>query len=587
MSRLCPRCLKSFDDLTLRCPEDEKRTIEDQTGRVIAGRYTLEGLLGVGGMDGAVWSAWHEATHRSVALKLLPATSAASAERFQRGARLVSGLNHPHITTVHDYGQEPSGELFLVMERLEGETLHAMLKREGAQTVDRALAITTQVLRALDHAHRRHVVHRDLKPGNLFLVQSGDQDGDMVKVLDFGIAKAFEDEGGAEALAGEVTHQRQLCGTPHYMAPEQITMGRVDARADLYAMGVVLYRMLVGRLPFEAREATQLFRAHLSEAPPSLHEANPNVDVPAAVEAIVMRALAKSPGDRFQTATEMRAALKDVRRSIGVVGEDDASLSVPPRLVDAALGAESGPDRGPRAQAPRRAGTGGAEAPTSSPAARRTKALLGASAAAALFGVGLAWALASTSQTPGAVVVIESTGAHPASEPPRPLGAPPEVDAAEVELETTPAHVSVRTALRYLGETPLRTSLPRDTERLFLEAPGYETRELKLDLGVVGRGERARFKITLAPVSRAGLAAASAPPPASAGAVKSKRPKKATQARPKPTDAPAVTEPVTSAPAPRRPASVSLIDEAESPVAPTPRAPGSRPARPPRVDLIE
>jgi serine/threonine-protein kinase len=599
VARLCPRCLQRFDDTVLRCPVHDKATVEDQAARTVAGRYVLQHLLGVGGMNSTVWAAWHEATHRTVALKLLPATYAAAAERFQRGARLASKLNHPNVTIVHDHGQEPTGELFLVMELLEGETLHQHLKREGPLPVERALGITVQVLRALDHAHRRNVVHRDLKPGNLFLVESPDHEGEgeVVKVLDFGIAKAFEDDATTDLLSSEVTHQRQLCGTPHYMAPEQITLGRVDARTDLYAMGVVLYRMLVGRLPFEAREAAQLFRAHLGEAPPSFHAVNPNVEVPAAVEALVMRALSKAPEDRFQTASEMRVALRGVGRGVGFAPDDDALASGP----------ASQPEGAPEiAAAASPSGTSSATASTAirptapvTPSRRRTTILAGV-AASILFVAGLLWATSSPVAPDASAVVVEAgdpfnPNAHPRE--------PPTLDPSsvrgpvEVEVESSPAHVSVRTALRYLGETPLRLHLSRDTDRLFLEAPGYTTRELSLELRAVPRGERARFRVELQP-------AVAAPTPS---AERPSREVVGPRRRPESTDPVEDVAPVEAAIAPveaaiapsspstpessgRRPLVVPLLDEPEGvdpPPVPTSRGPASAPTRPARVELLE
>ena len=590
MARLCPRCLQRFDDTVLRCPVHDKATVEDQAARTVAGRYVLQHLLGVGGMNSTVWAAWHEATHRTVALKLLPATYAAAAERFQRGARLASKLNHPNVTIVHDHGQEPTGELFLVMELLEGETLHQHLKREGPLPVERALGITVQVLRALDHAHRRNVVHRDLKPGNLFLVESPDHEGEgeVVKVLDFGIAKAFEDDASTDLLSSEVTHQRQLCGTPHYMAPEQITLGRVDARTDLYAMGVVLYRMLMGRLPFEAREAAQLFRAHLGEAPPSFHEVNPNVEVPTAVEALVMRALSKAPEDRFQTAAEMRVALRSVARGVGFAPDDEALTSGP------ASQPEGAPEIAPAAPV---TALGTAPAPGPSvPVSRRRKAVLAGAAASILFVAGLLWATSSpVAPEAASAIVVEAGDTAPRRAPgssPSKFDTPLAHGTVEIEVESSPAHVSVRTALRYLGETPLRLHLAKDTDRLFLEAPGYTTRELPLDLRAVPKGERARFRVELQP-------AAVTPPvstgrPASNGLASKRRPDDG-ELDGKEAEAP--VESVSTPPPPsaavsqaRRPLVVPLLDEpegAEPPPAPTSRGPASAPTRPARVELLE
>jgi hypothetical protein len=230
-------------------------------------------------------------------------------QRFERGARISSQLNHPHITTVHDFGHTGTGFTYLVMELLEGQSLAHLLKR-GRPDLRTALHIADQVLRALEHAHAAGVVHRDLKPSNLFLTAKND-DPNFVKILDFGIAKHV-----AAAEVGEdgdgITREHQVCGTPEYISPEQIRANPVDARADLYSFGVVMYRMLTGQLPFKSRDWTEAWFAHLNEAvPPFPVESG----VPAAIEQVVRRALEKRPDDRFADALEMRTALRAAAKS--------------------------------------------------------------------------------------------------------------------------------------------------------------------------------------------------------------------------------------------------------------------------------
>ena len=510
MPRICPKCFERFADEVRRCPHHGKGTVEDLAGELIADRYELRTLLGVGGMNSTVWAAWHAATHRTVALKLLPATHPSAAERFARGARLASNLSHPHITTVHDYGRTETGGLFLVMELLEGSSLHAALKREGAMSPERVLRITEQVLRALDHAHRKHIVHRDLKPGNLFLLSEHGEANDFAKVLDFGIAKAFEgdevDDSNEDALhnlSSEVTHQRQVCGTPHYMAPEQVAMGRVDARTDLYSLGVVMYRMLAARLPFEGKETHELFRMHLTEPPARFRVARPDLEIPPAIEAVVLRALAKDPDERFASANEMRAALREVRRGLGLLSDED-SMSGPPSLP--------GVPSARTTQSTRLLPTPTPAPPTVElpvPArTRRTVQVLVLSAGMGLAGGGLWWGLRAH---PEASQASKGT-TELAPEAPRVaeglLSARPTADVS-VEIESTPAGAHVRTALRPLGETPLRVTLPRTTRNLFLDLPGHQPKELTLDLDRVAVDERVRFHATL------DANAVSAPAPAS------------------------------------------------------------------------
>ena len=319
---LCPRCHTRYDYEIARCPKDSRRLIQDRTGETIAGRYVLRELLGVGGMSSTVWTAWQQSTQRQVAIKLLPSSDEDAADRFTRGARIASNLNHSNITTVHDYGVD-GAQLFLVTELLEGQTLHRALGGIPMPP-ERVVHIATQILRGLDHAHRKNVVHRDIKPGNLYLCRK-DDDSDFVKILDFGIARAA-DESDDQSMPGvelyEVTTTRQVCGTPQYMAPEQVTFGDIDGRTDIYAVGIVLYRMLTGRLPFTGSTHRDLFRQHLYSEPPRFSEVRPDLSIPSSIERAVMRALAKDPNDRFATAAEMRSTFQGIRVELGLTSPD-------------------------------------------------------------------------------------------------------------------------------------------------------------------------------------------------------------------------------------------------------------------------
>jgi serine/threonine protein kinase len=574
MARLCPKCFERFDDETRRCPTHGKNTVEDLSGQLVADRYELRDLLGVGGMNSTVWVAWHAATHRHVALKLLPPTHASAAERFARGARLASNLSHPHITVVHDYGQTANGGLFLVMELLEGVPMHQALKREGAMAPERVLRIAEQVLRALDHAHRKHIVHRDLKPGNLFLLGNHGEDEDFVKVLDFGIAKAFEgddaddtDGGALSNLSSEVTHQRQVCGTPHYMAPEQVAMGRVDARTDLYSLGVVMYRMLVARLPFEGKETHELFRMHLTEPPMLFRTARPDLEIPAAIEAVVMRALAKDPDDRFGSAAEMRAAVREVRRGLGLLSEED-SMSGPPSMPGVPSARATMNPRPPPSAEAQVAVTIDLPVPIRT---RKPGLWVGLGGAALLFALGLWWALranpdADAPDATGAGAAMAKGPVTASQAGPDPANSPRPADVA-VEIDSTPAGASVRTALRPLGTTPLRVTLPRDTDTVFLELAGHAAKALPVDLKGVAAEERVKYHVVLdvtAPAPNPSTAAA-LPRPARPAAAAPPTPALAAPA------APVVAAPPPPASAPKRP---GLIDPDD------PAGPAAAPARP-------
>ncbi len=323
MSWLCSRCGTHYAEQKLRCSKDSGLVVENLAGRVLAGRYELESLLGVGGMDATVWKARQRSMEREVAVKVLPALDQKSAERFARGARIASRLNHPNITTVHDYGQTTDHKLFLVMERLVGRTLRHDVSGHQAVEPVTAVQMATHVLRALEHAHEQHVVHRDLKPDNLF-VTSKDEVATFVKVLDFGIAKYFTEESSATSVpvspeeGWDITQGQFLPGTPLYMAPEQINDERVDARTDFYALGAVLFQLLTGHVPFTGKTKFEVLGKHLRDQPRAFSLVRPDIIYPEGLEALVLQALAKSPDERFQTAREMRHALRDVMGASGI-----------------------------------------------------------------------------------------------------------------------------------------------------------------------------------------------------------------------------------------------------------------------------
>ena len=265
---------------------------------------------------GAVYRAEHVVLGREVALKLMHsylAQAPGAAERFHREARVLAKLKHPRSVEVYDLG-EAENTLFIAMEILNGVGLDEVLHQGGPMQAKRAVEISSQVLDALDAAHALGVVHRDLKPGNIFLLAPGNSPAggsenpevDQVKVLDFGLAFLREESG-----AGRITRQGQTAGTPAYMAPEQCRGEEVDGRSDIYAFGCTLYEMLTGAPPFGYGEENgmETMAAHLYRPPQRPSVLRWDLGVPALLEDALMQALAKLPRDRFQTAAEMRAAM--------------------------------------------------------------------------------------------------------------------------------------------------------------------------------------------------------------------------------------------------------------------------------------
>jgi serine/threonine-protein kinase len=275
-------------------------------GEVLAGKYRLERLIGRGGM-GAVFAATDLVLGRRVAVKTLLAEGAArpeSVQRFFNEARAAAQIESEHVVRVLDVGASADGTPFIVLELLEGSDL-AQLARQRA--IDRVEVVdyVLQALEALAQAHARGIVHRDLKPANLFVARRADGASLQVKILDFGISKMTL---GASFEQAGITSSMAILGSPAYMSPEQLRSAkRVDARSDVWSVGVILYELLTGRTPFVGDTVGELFAAVLEQAPPPLRSLR--ADIPPALDAAVLRCLAQDPARRFQSVSELASAL--------------------------------------------------------------------------------------------------------------------------------------------------------------------------------------------------------------------------------------------------------------------------------------
>ena len=331
-ARICPECMQQTGLTT--CPDDGFATVpahlhhgpatDPLVGKIFEGRYRVERVLGRGGM-GSVYEATHLTMQRPVALKvLLPALAGdlKQVRRFQYEARAASRLSHPHVLRVYDFGQSDHGELFLVSELLRGETLAALLEREGALPPARALGITIDILKALVCAHEEGIVHRDLKPENVYLTNVRGE-GDFAKVLDFGLAKSVH----ADEDVSRLTRTGAVLGTPAYMSPEQAQDTEVDGRSDLYSLGILMFELLTGKLPFRADNVLDLLVAQLHETAPRLTLG----DDPALIELeqLVADCLAKQKSARPASASVMQAQCEALLDRLRGVVTGSAAVSRP------------------------------------------------------------------------------------------------------------------------------------------------------------------------------------------------------------------------------------------------------------------
>jgi serine/threonine-protein kinase len=332
--RICPTCRATYPATESTCVADATPLIEGNPEDQVAlarlgsmvGNYRLLSVVGRGGM-GTVYAAEHVYIGKRAAMKILHqrhAANADSVERFLREARAATSANHPNIVDVYDFGATPAGETYLAMELLDGRSLEDLLDRDGPLQLHRAINIVHQISSALAAAHEKGIAHSDLKPANVMLIQRPGRreiiraagtapDGqprfvvekegafDFVKVLDFGIAHIQDRPDGDAA--------RHVFGTPEYMAPEAARGEAVDARSDIYGLGILFYEMLTGTVPFHAAEAIDVLRMHVGTPPPRPTAIAPAAEITPAAERLILRALAKDAAARPQSMDDLRAEL--------------------------------------------------------------------------------------------------------------------------------------------------------------------------------------------------------------------------------------------------------------------------------------
>jgi predicted Ser/Thr protein kinase len=513
--RICPTCQTRFTEPVPFCPNDGAPTMDEQQepavdpliGRVIDGRYRVEKILGEGGM-GVVYAITHAVLGKRMALKVLRGDMARDSDvvqRFVQEAQSATQIGHQNIIDISDFGRLPDGSVYFVMEFLDGSSLTKLIARGGSIPTVTAIHVIKQIASALEAAHQRGIVHRDLKPDNIYLVKQG-QDESFVKVLDFGIAKV----GGASS---KLTKTGMIFGTPHYMSPEQAAGQTVDRRTDVYALGVIMYEMFTGRVPFDGDTFMGILSKHMFEPPkpPSQLIAGAGTNPLGAIEDVILHALEKKPEQRYASMAELIGDLEKVQAGGvlqigrgGVVPPSDlADMLEPPSRTELRIG-QSIPTPQP-IEAPKRSGG---------------PKWVGAAAALALLGIvagGAAFALSGSLplgappaetgpatpvvavppmpppapvtvpvvppvSVPGSPVAGPALGA--AGSPmdptiavpaPLPIPAPTPAEPVAVEVSSEPAGAEVLLDGAVLGTTPVRIPRPTSGERtVVVRMRGYE-----------------------------------------------------------------------------------------------------------------
>ncbi|WP_437600489.1 protein kinase domain-containing protein [Sorangium sp. So ce590] len=475
--------------------------IDPLLGKVLNSKFKILSMLATGGM-GTIYRGEQLPLGRAVAIKVLIPNQASRQldpnfhKRFFLEASILARLQHPNIVTVFDYGRieaDDQDRFFMAMEFLEGETLFRRVRRQGRLPPPEAMRIARQIARGLREAHKHGVVHRDLKPSNVMLVSNEDSE-EAVKILDFGLVKQLGDD------SEELTQQGAFLGSPRFMSPEQISHGKVDLRTDIYSLGVILYQMLCGKVPFESEKSIQILMAHLQQPVPRMKDRNPDVDIPEPLEALVMRCLAKDPDGRPATMDALIQGLGECARGMGVTtafgGTQITSFeSLPgvqissrsstvqalkeavtlpaPATDDEASGRTSGVGTGVAAATTADASKGAAGAQDARPAGRKAVIL---AAIGAVIVAAVAFVL---TRNPAS---SEATTVPPPAASPAPTSAPSDPKGAAsfmLIIESIPPGAEVLEDGKSLGQTPLQLSIENELvraapRRLTVQKEGFQ-----------------------------------------------------------------------------------------------------------------
>jgi serine/threonine-protein kinase len=440
--KTCTQCNVNYPDALEFCPRDgnklppppggTRELYDPLIGSTIDGRYIIEALLGQGGM-GFVYAARHAIIDKRVAIKVLRKEHAhdeAASQRFIVEAKAASKIGHQNIVDITDFGVLSDGHAYFVMEFLDGPTLATLQQQLGVFEPLRAIGITVQIARGLYAAHQKGIIHRDLKPENIFVLER-DGEADIVKIVDFGIAKD-------KAHSKRLTQVGMVLGTPEYMSPEQATGQPTDHRVDMYALGCILYEMLVGDVPFKGDNSTKTLTMHVFDAPEPPSKRRPDLQIPAALEAVVMKTMNKKPTDRFADLRELMNELDRVEAELrsGVVRVQPA----PRRDSEVARATDMVDDL--------------------VPAMNRTPLWIAIGSVASVGAVIAFVAFSHGAPKPKAPVaavtpVSPAQAAPPVAPPPPPVAAPAPKSEVEIVMRTVPSGAEIFDGPERLGLSPL------------------------------------------------------------------------------------------------------------------------------------
>lgn len=435
-------------------------------GTTIDGRYKVESVLGEGGM-GIVYLARHKVIDKRVAIKVLRADMARDkeiTERFVQEAKAASSIGNPHIVDISDFGDLPDGSTYFVMEFLDGKPLGKVLEETRPLPISRLIDVARQIADGLASAHQRGIVHRDLKPDNVFLVRRGSE-ADFVKILDFGIAKV----GSGTA---KLTRAGSVFGTPHYMSPEQAAGSPVDSRTDIYALGVILYEMASGNVPFDADNFMGILTQHMYKAPVPIRALVPPQDIPPGLEAVILKALSKKPEQRYQTMEELAADLEKVLS--GMV--PDAVPEMMARSGGFNVPADFFKERGMPAPVP-----GTPRGPARKPWGMLAGAAGVLAAVAIVVGV-LARSSSSTASSGPAAPTVPVVAPTPTATAEPTASAAPTIELKHVLFAAEPLDAHVFLGEQDLGQPPLTVDVPVGQKvTVEVRREGYKSKSLVLD----------------------------------------------------------------------------------------------------------